>query len=59
VTLHDLERARNVNNRTYWTRGFQIGDEQCVVEVWLGPKAPAGDRSAVLAALQALKPLRS
>jgi len=55
VSLHDLEQASG--GLTLWGRAFQVGKQQCGIGVWLGPDAPAADRSDVLSALQGIKEL--
>jgi hypothetical protein len=53
ITLDEL--AQGSGGLPYWSGGGEVGGEQCGVAVWLGPKAPAVDRAAVLDALQATK----
>lgn len=53
IKLHEL--AQGSGSLTYWSGGGEIGGKECGVAVWLGPDAPAADRSAVLSALQAIK----
>jgi hypothetical protein len=52
-----LQNLRQVNDgRTEWSGGGSIGTAgDYVVDIWLGPKAPAADRSAILSALEAIK----
>jgi hypothetical protein len=55
ITLHELSQGSGI---PYWEGGgfLPSGSEGCEVAVWLGPNAPAADRSAVLSVLQAIKP---
>lgn len=55
ITLHELEQGSG--RISYWEGGGFIGNgARAGVAVWLGPKAPAADRSAVLSVLQAITP---
>jgi hypothetical protein len=55
ITLHELSQGSGI---PYWEGGGLVGSDNqgCEVAVWLGPNAPAADRSAVLSVLQAIKP---
>jgi hypothetical protein len=55
ITLGKLERASG--GLPDWGGSGQIGkwNDDCGVDIWLGPHASAADRSAVLSALQAIK----
>lgn len=53
LSLDDLDRGSG--GLTLWRGVFRNGDQECGIQVWLGPHAPSADRSAVLSALQAIK----
>jgi hypothetical protein len=55
LSLENLEQRPRL---TEWDGAGSIapGGSAYAVNVWLGPKAPAADRSALLAALQTIKP---
>jgi len=56
ITLNELEQGSG--GIPYWEGGgfLPSGNQGCEVAVWLGPNAPAADRSAILSVLQAIKP---
>lgn len=56
LTLQNLEQASD--GLTEWNGAGSIAgaDGAYAVGVWLGPKAPAADRSALLSALRTIKP---
>jgi hypothetical protein len=55
LTLQHLEQMSD--GLTEWTGAGSIGGRRAyAVDVWLGPKAAAADRSAILSALQGIKP---
>jgi hypothetical protein len=54
LRLENLQQTSD--SLTEWTGGGSIGrTDAYAVGVWLGPKAPMADRSAILSALQAIK----
>jgi hypothetical protein len=54
LTLQNLEQMSD--GQTEWRGAGSIGGGRVyAVDVWLGPKAPAADRSAILSALQTIK----
>ena len=56
LTLRSLQQMSD--GLTEWTGAGSIGRAAgaYAVELWLGPKASAADRSAILGALQAITP---
>jgi hypothetical protein len=54
LTLQNLGQMSD--GLTEWSGWGLVGGRRAyAVDVWLGPKAPAADRSAILSALQAIK----
>lgn len=55
LTLQNLQQMSD--GLTEWNGAGSIGRSGAYsVDLWLGPKAPAADRSAILSALQTIKP---